>query len=170
MEHPDDTQIFLLSRTEDTTYIFPNTISENDTVINVGEFSTTVSGGDLLRLNSGTATEEWVRVVSIGSDNAQKLIVNNGDFGDEINPKDPLEVFKVNSVDGNTRVLGDLQIGYDTFQFTIPDNDFANSQAAADAFGIDSSLATGNTITTTCLLYTSPSPRDQRGSRMPSSA
>ena len=25
-------------------------------------------------------------------------------------------------------------------------------------------------ITTTCLLYTSPSPRDQRGSRMPSSA
>ena len=25
-------------------------------------------------------------------------------------------------------------------------------------------------VTTTCLLYTSPSPRDQRGSRMPSSA
>ena len=25
-------------------------------------------------------------------------------------------------------------------------------------------------LTTTCLLYTSPSPRDQRGSRMPSSA
>ena len=98
MEHPDDTQIFLLSRTEDTTFIFPNTINQNDTVLNVGEFSTTVSGGDLLRLNGGTATEEWVRVLSIGSDNAQKLIVNNGDFGDAINPKDPLEVFKVNSV------------------------------------------------------------------------
>ena len=28
----------------------------------------------------------------------------------------------------------------------------------------------GGTCTTTCLLYTSPSPRDQRGSRMPSSA
>ena len=27
-----------------------------------------------------------------------------------------------------------------------------------------------NTISITCLLYTSPSPRDQRGSRMPSSA
>ena len=30
--------------------------------------------------------------------------------------------------------------------------------------------ATANTPTTACLLYTSPSPRDQRGSRMPSSA
>ena len=29
---------------------------------------------------------------------------------------------------------------------------------------------TGAVIATTCLLYTSPSPRDQRGSRMPSSA
>ena len=28
----------------------------------------------------------------------------------------------------------------------------------------------GDPLTTTCLLYTSPSPRDQRGSRMPSSA
>ena len=28
----------------------------------------------------------------------------------------------------------------------------------------------GSDITRTCLLYTSPSPRDQRGSRMPSSA
>ena len=35
-------------------------------------------------------------------------------------------------------------------------------------------LAIGNTLNAaengTCLLYTSPSPRDQRGSRMPSSA
>ena len=30
--------------------------------------------------------------------------------------------------------------------------------------------ATNATATATCLLYTSPSPRDQRGSRMPSSA
>ena len=29
---------------------------------------------------------------------------------------------------------------------------------------------TDSTFTTSCLLYTSPSPRDQRGSRMPSSA
>ena len=30
--------------------------------------------------------------------------------------------------------------------------------------------AGANNVTPTCLLYTSPSPRDQRGSRMPSSA
>ena len=30
--------------------------------------------------------------------------------------------------------------------------------------------ATGMGLVGTCLLYTSPSPRDQRGSRMPSSA
>ena len=32
------------------------------------------------------------------------------------------------------------------------------------------SVSIGDTLTYTCLLYTSPSPRDQRGSRMPSSA
>ena len=31
-------------------------------------------------------------------------------------------------------------------------------------------LVRGQEVTDTCLLYTSPSPRDQRGSRMPSSA
>ena len=31
-------------------------------------------------------------------------------------------------------------------------------------------IITGNYLNKTCLLYTSPSPRDQRGSRMPSSA
>ena len=31
-------------------------------------------------------------------------------------------------------------------------------------------IAAGSSRTVTCLLYTSPSPRDQRGSRMPSSA
>ena len=31
-------------------------------------------------------------------------------------------------------------------------------------------VTAGNTVTYSCLLYTSPSPRDQRGTRMPSSA
>ena len=39
---------------------------------------------------------------------------------------------------------------------------------------VESDLANGGTVgidlSTNCLLYTSPSPRDQRGSRMPSSA
>ena len=42
-------------------------------------------------------------------------------------------------------------------------------RAAAGPFG--STIAHGYlTLSMTCLLYTSPSPRDQRGSRMPSSA
>ena len=38
-----------------------------------------------------------------------------------------------------------------------------------DAFGVKQGLMT-TVHAYTCLLYTSPSPRDQRGSRMPSSA
>ena len=39
-----------------------------------------------------------------------------------------------------------------------------------EAEGVDWSVLTTKTQAFTCLLYTSPSPRDQRGSRMPSSA
>ena len=39
----------------------------------------------------------------------------------------------------------------------------AEADAAADAAAVDA-------VPVACLLYTSPSPRDQRGSRMPSSA
>ena len=35
---------------------------------------------------------------------------------------------------------------------------------------VTGSLHMGHALNNTCLLYTSPSPRDQRGSRMPSSA
>ena len=38
------------------------------------------------------------------------------------------------------------------------------------ATGLTVDPATGEFDPSTCLLYTSPSPRDQRGSRMPSSA
>ena len=42
---------------------------------------------------------------------------------------------------------------------------------AAETFGAASeSISAGKRLFDTCLLYTSPSPRDQRGSRMPSSA
>ena len=43
---------------------------------------------------------------------------------------------------------------------------------ALDVLKADGAIKAGNTtrINQVCLLYTSPSPRDQRGSRMPSSA
>ena len=48
-----------------------------------------------------------------------------------------------------------------------------STQAAADAFKAleeDANYAANLEQAQSCLLYTSPSPRDQRGSRMPSSA
>ena len=53
---------------------------------------------------------------------------------------------------------------------------FARVDHAKGAASVDQDLADaqllifGNPMIGTCLLYTSPSPRDQRGSRMPSSA
>ena len=50
---------------------------------------------------------------------------------------------------------------------------YNNSGAAAVVFTQDANYAGIGSITVKdddCLLYTSPSPRDQRGSRMPSSA
>ena len=57
---------------------------------------------------------------------------------------------------------GDI-FGYDGSQLFYGDDVDVESD-----FDIDISTQVINTIT--CLLYTSPSPRDQRGSRMPSSA
>ena len=42
--------------------------------------------------------------------------------------------------------------------------------AAAREEGVDMDVVNTPYLNTICLLYTSPSPRDQRGSRMPSSA
>ena len=42
--------------------------------------------------------------------------------------------------------------------------------ACGDDDGGDSSASSSDEVTLTCLLYTSPSPRDKRQSRMPSSA
>ena len=44
------------------------------------------------------------------------------------------------------------------------------SAVSASQVEMNSGIQFYDGITTACLLYTSPSPRDQRGSRMPSSA
>ena len=48
-------------------------------------------------------------------------------------------------------------------------DDFSDGDDCSEIF-VDVSTTPKPTKTSTCLLYTSPSPRDQRGSRMPSSA
>ena len=60
-------------------------------------------------------------------------------------------------------------------RFVLPDRDFTLEASGGLSYSWDNTEfivdgANTSTPTITCLLYTSPSPRDQRGSRMPSSA
>ena len=59
-----------------------------------------------------------------------------------------------------------------SFSITITDVNEAPTSITLSASAIDENAAGAvvGTLTTTCLLYTSPSPRDKRQSRMPSSA
>ena len=61
--------------------------------------------------------------------------------------------------DRDTWMLDELNSGY--FFVKKKANDEGHRQVGAKAYEV---------LKDTCLLYTSPSPRDQRGSRMPSSA
>ena len=71
-----------------------------------------------------------------------------------------VKVNKISPRSGTTVTLGDSG---DTF--TIPSGATINNQGTATNFG-----PTGSESYQTCLLYTSPSPRDRTRSRMPSSA
>ena len=55
-----------------------------------------------------------------------------------------------------------------TEDVNFPYDDFSSMDYESHVFGQKS--YNGVAIISNCLLYTSPSPRDQRGSRMPSSA
>ena len=94
------------------------------------------------------------------------------------------------AISGNYTMTGNYTVGHGTTLTlktgaTIDMQDFwlkVDGNLIADNVTIMSSIQTTSpgshnagvwdhlTITSTCLLYTSPSPRDQRGSRMPSSA
>ena len=106
---------------------------------------------------------------SIGAELAlwdyQKELVSRGIVTKEEIPED-LRQFP----DKNLMVGSSLGYGYDYLAMIIP-----ALVLQLVAFGLSLSLAfRKNEIPgpspNTCLLYTSPSPRDQRGSRMPSSA
>ena len=57
----------------------------------------------------------------------------------------------------------DIPVSYDSYEAVLADSEI-------DAVYLPLPPAMHAEWTTNCLLYTSPSPRDQRGSRMPSSA
>jgi len=142
VEHPDGTRIDGLGKEEAATFIFPSPISPTDTNLNVGEFTAVVEPGDLFRLNADSNSAEWVRITNVNLSNAQSLIVNDGNFGP--NEEDPaINTFKVVSTSGNTRIIGDLTIGYDTNQFSLLDDDIVNSQEISARTSRSSSTAFG---------------------------
>jgi hypothetical protein len=145
VSHPDGAKLNLLLKQENASYIFPSPITATDTSLNIGELSAFLRVGDLFRLNEGTLSEEYVRITQIDASDAQSLVINNGDFGTEFNPKNPLELFKVISTTGNTQIIGDVTIGYDV---NIDSQNSLNDIALSDAFGRPSSTSTGATFAT----------------------
>ena len=89
-----------------------------------------------------------------------------------------MEVLKIATAgsvdDGKSTLIGRLL--YDTKSLTDDKLEAISKSSKKKGYDyLDFSLATDGLVAEreqgiTCLLYTSPSPRDQRGSRMPSSA
>ena len=74
---------------------------------------------------------------------------------------------------GKTSVLEALSIVAGVWLYDVPDSKLSNSRRSLTDVDIRlvPDQSSGDRIQfRDCLLYTSPSPRDQRGSRMPSSA
>ena len=77
----------------------------------------------------------------------------------------------------DTVFLSEIEAGFENIYFD-KDLSFRLPKTTTPVFAIDSTTPPGINISkfkitglsNLCLLYTSPSPRDQRGSRMPSSA
>jgi len=127
--HADNTQIVKLVKQENAAFIFPNPVTATSTSVNLSDFTGTFANDDLLRLNKGTLSEEYVKITAINTADAQSLVITNGNFGTASVPLTPKTTFSVISTTGDTFALGDVTIGYDD--------------------GVNSSTATGSSPTTT---------------------
>ena len=76
---------------------------------------------------------------------------------------------KVAITDTGTAVTRNA-VGDDSGIYTAPNLLPGNYTVSVTAPGFSTAVRSGVTLTVGCLLYTSPSPRDKRQSRMPSSA
>ena len=80
------------------------------------------------------------------------------------------------SISGNNVTTSDgtnsnaLTTGSITSGIYDPGTITATQATAGEAFSFSTTFTEADAVQTTCLLYTSPSPRDKRQSRMPSSA
>ena len=100
-------------------------------------------------------------------------------FRDTLNPVEKVlkdakmtkrDIDEVVLVGGSTRIPKIQQLLTDFFGGKELSKAINPDEAVAYGAAVQAAVLTGVTSKTTCLLYTSPSPRDQRGSRMPSSA
>ena len=102
--------------------------------------------------------------IAVGTARARAFALHDGDYtGTITDVRFKLGIFDV-----------DMNAGYE-FERDVKSFDGANfladvSPNQSSLFGSVTVTNGSTTITGVCLLYTSPSPRDQRGSRMPSSA
>ena len=98
-------------------------------------------------------------------------IVTRGIYGEEI--KETFDAKAIRAVDGDTIELLLDDGTHPNFRLASIDAPEKNQPFGSKATEAVKELCVGKNVTvhqTGCLLYTSPSPRDQRGSRMPSSA
>jgi hypothetical protein len=148
VSHPDGSKIFKLVEQENASYVFPSPVTPTDTALNVAEFSANIKVNDILRIGkiNRDAGGEYVRVTVINPADAQTFTINDGDFGNEAISRNPLQMFKVISTTGNTQIIGDVIIGYDSTQSSLnPEND----QNLRDRLGQLSSTATGSSLSST---------------------
>jgi len=94
----------------------------------LAEFGGTISTADYLRL-SGT---EFVAIAELISTDPQALIVNDGG-------SPATDVFRVDSTTGNTKILGDVNVGVGFNKFTI--------ESTTGNTNIEGTLTTENTLT-----------------------
>lgn len=108
VSHPDGSKIVRLIKTENASYIFPSTVTDVETSINLAEFSGVFKPTDILRIDKNTSTEEFVTITAINPNEAQTFSINNGASGSS-----KLTTFNVVTTSGDTTILGDVTIGFD---------------------------------------------------------
>ena len=109
-------------------------------------------------VNSATVADGAAIAVSIAATNTICSGTNTGSLSAMVNVGQAPFTYSWSN-GGTTASIANLTAG--NYDLTVTD---ANGCSVVNSATVND----GNTIS--CLLYTSPSPRDQRGSRMPSSA
>ena len=132
-----------------------------------------VRGADEVAIDAGSEVEDSVDAPD-GSDEADTSDAGVGSEGDDDLPLgtfvDPVQedTTAIAVADGELEQFdGEIAMnGFDLFEIDLEPGDGVVVSVEANQLTLDTLLR----VVGPCLLYTSPSPRDQRGSRMPSSA